>query len=69
MGGGCTLATTGALLFVNGIGGALGPLGAGFAMEAWGPTGLFLFLALASGAVGLVTAYHRRLERLWIVAR
>lgn len=68
-GGGCTLATTGALLFVNGIGGALGPLGAGFAMEAWGPTGLFLFLALASGAVGLVTAYHRRLERLWVIAR
>lgn len=67
--GGCTLATTGALLFVNGIGGALGPLGAGFAMEAWGPTGLFLFLALASGAVGLVTAYHRSLERLWVIAR
>jgi MFS family permease len=68
-GGGCTLATTGALLFVNGIGAALGPLGAGFAMEAWGPTGLFLFLALASGAVGLVTAYHRRLEHLWVIAR
>jgi MFS family permease len=66
--GGCTLATTGALLFVNGIGAALGPLGAGFAMEAWGPTGLFLFLALASGAVGLVTACHRRLERIWVVA-
>ncbi len=66
--GGCTLATTGALLFVNGIGAALGPLGAGFAMEAWGPTGLFLFLALASAAVGLVTACHRRLERIWVVA-
>ncbi|WP_374651410.1 MFS transporter [Dongia sp.] len=67
--GGCTLATTGALLFVNGIGAALGPLGAGFAMEARGPTGLFLFLALASAAVGLVTACHHRLERIWVVAR
>ncbi|WP_374377782.1 MFS transporter [Dongia sp.] len=67
--GGCTLATTGALLFVNGIGAAVGPLGAGFAMEAWGPTGLFLFLALASAAIGLVTACHRRLERVWVIAR
>ncbi len=67
--GGCTVATTGALLFINGIGGALGPLGAGFAMEAWGPVGLFIFLALASAAVGLATAYHRILERIWIVAR
>ena len=65
--GGCTLAMTGALLFVNGIGAALGPLGAGLAMEAWGPTGLFLFLVLASAAIGLVTACHRRLERIWVL--
>jgi MFS family permease len=66
--GGCTLATTGTLLFVNGIGAALGPVGAGLAMEAWGPAGLFLFLAAASGFIGLITACHRRLERVWLLA-
>jgi MFS family permease len=64
----CPLSTTGALLFVNGIGAALGPVGAGLAMESWGPAGLFLFLAGASGAIGLATACHRQLERIWKLA-
>lgn len=65
-GDGCTLATTGTLLFVNGIGAAIGPIGAGLAMEAWGPAGLFLFLAGAAGIIGLITANQKRLERVWL---
>lgn len=66
-GNGCALATTGTLLFVNGIGAAIGPIGAGLAMEASGPAGLFLFLAAAGVGIGLVTVYHRRLERIWLL--
>lgn len=66
-GNGCTLATTGALLFVNGIGSAVGPIGAGLAMQAWGPSGLFLFLAGAAGVIGLATANQKRLERVWLL--
>ena len=64
---GCTLATTGTLLFVNGIGAAIGPIGAGLAMQAWGPAGLFLFLAGAAGVIGLATANQRWLERIWLL--
>lgn len=64
---GCTVSTAGVLLFVNGIGSALGPIGAGFAMEAWGPEGLFLFLAGAAATIGLIMACQRRLEQVWLV--
>nr|WP_298686496.1 MFS transporter [uncultured Dongia sp.] len=66
-GAGCTLATTGTLLFVNGIGAAVGPIGAGLAMQAWGPAGLFLFLAGAAGVIGLATANQKALERIWLL--
>lgn len=67
--GGCTVSTAGVLLFVNGVGAALGPIGAGLAMEAWGPNGLFLFLAGAAAVIGLVIANQQRLERAWLVGQ
>ena len=57
------------LLFVNDVGAALGPIGAGLAMEAWGPNGLFLFLAGAAAVIGLVIANQQRLERAWLVGQ
>lgn len=65
IGDGCTVGTAGALLFVNGVGSALGPIGAGFAMQAWGPNGLFLFLAGAAVVIGLAIANQARIERIW----
>lgn len=65
VGNGCAVGTAGVLLFVNGIGNALGPIGAGLAMQAWGPDGLFLFLTGSAAMIALVVANHRRVERLW----
>lgn len=65
--GGCTMATTGALLFVNGIGNIIGPVGAGIAMQLFGPSGLFLFLSAAAALIGVVIANQNRLERVWLV--
>lgn len=64
---GCTVSTAGVLLFVNGVGTAIGPIGAGFAMEAWGANGLFLFLAGSAAAIGVIIAYRHRIERIWLV--
>jgi MFS family permease len=66
--GGCTVSTAGVLLFVNGVGTAIGPIGAGLAMEAWGANGLFLFLAGSAAVIGLVIAHQRQIERVWLVA-
>jgi MFS family permease len=68
IGTGCTVNTAGVLLFVNGIGSALGPIGAGFAMQAWGPNGLFLFLAGSAAIIAVAIANHQRLERAWRMA-
>lgn len=65
IGNGCTVGTAGVLLFANGIGNALGPIGAGFAMQIWGPDGLFLFLTGSAAVIAVIVANHRRLERHW----
>jgi MFS family permease len=65
---GCAVATTGALLFVNGIGNAIGPLGAGFAMGAWGANSLFLFLATSAAIIAIVIAAEKTLDRAWMQA-
>lgn len=46
------------LLMSHGLGTALGPMGASFAMSLVGPAGLFLFLASVTGALGLFVLFR-----------
>ncbi|CCG08795.1 MFS transporter [Pararhodospirillum photometricum] len=49
---------SGGLLFVNSVGSAIGPLIAAGLMEGMGPAGLFVFLSLVGGGLGLATLWR-----------
>jgi MFS family permease len=50
------VAASSALILVYGVGSALGPFGASLVMDAVGPRGLFVFMAVALGAFALYAA-------------
>ncbi|CAN5831100.1 MFS transporter [soil metagenome] len=54
-----------AIMLANGIGAVVGPVGAGLVMAAIGPSGLWVSIAVAHGALGLYASY--RLVRQWNV--
>ncbi|SFM26949.1 MFS transporter [Shimia aestuarii] len=51
-------AASGGLVFVNGVGAIAGPLVTGWMMEATGPSGFFVFLAILMAATGGYAAYR-----------
>ena len=51
-------AASGGLVFVNGVGAIAGPLVTGWMMEAAGPSGFFVFLAILLAATGGYAAYR-----------
>ncbi|MGX9350644.1 MFS transporter [Shimia sp. W99] len=51
-------AASGGLVFVNGVGAIAGPLVTGWMMEATGPSGFFVFLAILMVATGGYAAYR-----------
>ena len=51
-------AASGQLLFINGLGAITGPLITGYLMEAIGPSGFFLYLAIQLGALAIYAAWR-----------
>ncbi|MBF9029815.1 MFS transporter [Rhodobacterales bacterium HKCCE3408] len=51
-------AAGGRLLFINGVGAVMGPVLVGFALQAVGPPGFFLFLAALMAGLGVYAAYR-----------
>jgi MFS family permease len=56
------VAASGGLLFIWSLGSAVGPIAAGSLMGKIGPAGLFLYLAVVLGALGLFIAARMRLR-------
>lgn len=63
VGGDMAVSASSTIMLANGVGAILGPLGASLVMTAIGPSGMWLFVAIAHGALGVYAAW--RLIRRW----